>query len=532
MSRLAVRILVTAALTGAADYLLFGHAAGCGVSVFALLTAATVAWHRGGRLGRAGAWIGIWLIVALGASYDASIFGRMILVGLGWSVLAMTLLPGAGPAPDGARGAKGNSRPSLLDGIVRGLAGGLRSFSAGPSDVRRFILIGRRRLPGLMRPAWVFALPAALVLVFAALIVPANRVLARWTVEMFDWMWTFVIRLSFSRVLFWSVTGLGVYGLFRFRLGRRRTWPAAGPRARGPLDEPARRNALTACLLSFAGLNALYLVANVVDVIYLWFSFELPQGMTLSQFAHQGVYRLIVAVVLAAATVTVFLPTGSSQLSHSKARALAYAFVGQNLLVLAGAARRLQFYVEDYGLTRFRVGVVLWLVLVAAGFVLIAVRIRGKRPVLFLFRTNAVTTVVLLATVALLNVDGLIADWNVRRYEVTPARAGTPERDRIDIRYLGSLEAGALPALARLVASAAEKGEPRTSGEARAVLEGRLAVEKARLESWQSWTWRRRSAVREAERMLRDRGPLACRALIRHTALRVRGVLTPPGSSL
>ena len=144
MSRLAVRILVTAALTGAADYLLFDHAAGCGVTVFAVLTAATVAWHRGGRLGRAGAWTGLWLVVALGASYDASIFGRMILVGLGWSVIAMTLLPGA----------KGNSRPPLLDGIVRGLAGGLRSFSAGPSDVRRTILIGRRRLPGHVRPAW------------------------------------------------------------------------------------------------------------------------------------------------------------------------------------------------------------------------------------------------------------------------------------------------------------------------------------------------------------------------------------------
>jgi hypothetical protein len=494
MSRLAVRILVTVALTGAADYLLFGHTAGCGVSVFALMAAATVAWQRGARLGRAGVWIGLWLVVALGASYDESIFGRMVMVGLGWSILAMTLLPGA----------QGSSKPSLLDGIVRGLAGGLRSFSAGPSDVRRFILIGRRRFPGLVRPAWVFALPAALVLVFAALIVPANRVLARWTVEMFDWVWAFVSGLSLSRALFWTVTGLGVYGLFRFRLGRRRTWPAGSPRARGPRDEQARRNALTACLLSFAGLNALYLVANVVDVVYLWFSFELPAGMTLSQFAHQGAYRLIVAVVLAAATVTVFLPTGSSQLSHSKARALAYAFVVQNLVVLAGAARRLQFYVVDYGLTRFRVGVVLWLVLVAAGFVLIAIRIRGKRPVLFLFRTNAVTTVVLLATVALLNVDGLIAEWNVRRYEVTPARAGT----------------GALPALARLVASAAGKGEPQTSLDARAVLEGRLAEEKARLGSWQSWTWRRRSAVREAERMLRDRGSLAHREPVRRPIAR------------
>ncbi len=211
MSRLAVRVLVAAGLTPAADYLLFGRAPGCGVTVLALALAATVAWHRGRRLRRAGWLIGLWLVVALGAALDASIFGRMLLIVLGWSVLAMTLLPDR----------PGEARPWLLDGIVRGLAGGLRSFSAGPSDVRRWLLIARRRVPGLVRPAWVYAVPAALVLVFAALIVPANRVLARWTVEMFDRLWTSVSGLSFSRLLFWAVTGLGIYGLFRFRLGRR-----------------------------------------------------------------------------------------------------------------------------------------------------------------------------------------------------------------------------------------------------------------------------------------------------------------------
>jgi len=248
-------------------------------------------------------------------------------------------------------------------------------------------------------------------------------------------------------------------------------------------------------VLTFIGLNALFLVANLTDVFYLWLAFELPRGLTYSQFARHGAYRLIVAVVLAAVTITAFLRSNTLQADERRTRLLAYAFADQNLLVLAGAARRLQFYVEAYGLTRFRLAAALWMGLVATGFILILIKIREKRPLRFLLRTNAVSTVLLLSAVSLLNLDGFIADWNVARHE---AGATTP----IDVDYLGSLSVGALPALARLV----DAEDSEVAARARAVLTERLAEEKAAHASWQAWTWRREAAIDALEQTLRPAG--------------------------
>ena len=72
-------------------------------------------------------------------------------------------------------------------------------------------------------------------------------------------------------------------------------------------------------------------------------------------------------------------------------------------------ARRLLLYVEEYGLTQFRVTTALWMLLVAVGYLLILARIHGHRPIGFLFRTNTISTALLLSATAVLDVDGLVA---------------------------------------------------------------------------------------------------------------------------
>ncbi|MEX0718997.1 MAG: DUF4173 domain-containing protein [Planctomycetaceae bacterium] len=477
MSRTWNRILVTLALVAAGDYFLFGHAAGCGVTLFALCVAGvTVAGAR--RKARWPLfWCAVWLAIALGASVEASPLGRCLLVTLGWAIVAIAFAP---------RG------DSLLGGIARGVPGGFASLLAGPNDARLYARDGTRRPALALSTIGVYAVPIALLAVFAALIVPANLVLSQWTTAGFDrfrellssGLWD---AITPWRVLSWLGIGAAAYGLLRFRPRR--------PRARreGALeiafaDDARQRNALRAALLTFAGLNALYLIANTVDLIYLWFAFELPEGMTHAQFAHQGAYRLIVAAVLAAVLVTAVFPTGSRRLAHRGLRFLCHAFVLQNLFVLAAAARRLELYVEVYGLTRFRVAALLWMSLVAIGFVLILIRTHRGLPVAYLFRTNAASTVLMLSAVAVLDIDGFIADWNVRQYE------RGAHRD-VDVDYLERLDAGALPALARLARIAEAKSDWTVADRTRTALRVRLDEEQAALSSWRSWTWRRAQAV-------------------------------------
>ena len=489
MRSLAVRAAVAIVLIGVADYCLWDRALGCGVAVVALAAAAAALASYGGRLLRAPGWTLLWIALAAGACLDSSLIGQYLLITLGWTIVAIGLI---------------GDRTSLLDGYLRGVVGGVRSLSAAPSDGRRYALVLLARRFGPVPPLWVMAIPLGLLLIFSALIIPANLILTQWTIELTEHVMDLLIRadeLPVRRILFWAIVGLTAYGLVRFRLGRHHREPRKPPIILR-LDESMRRHAVLMALLSLAGLNLLYLLTNVVDFVFLWLLFELPEGVSYSQFAHQGSYRLIFAVVLAAVTVVVLLPKGSLQLDDRRARGLSYLFVAQNLFVLASGALRLLLYVEEFGLTQFRVATALWMVLVAVGYLLILARIYGNRPVGFLFRTNMISTVLLLSATAVLNIDGFIADWNVRRYEVG-------KRVAVDVKYLASLEAGSLPAMARLVDVASQNGDRPIAEHAARALQRRLGEEHLKLQSWQSWTWRRAESVRRAEAIRQASPPSA-----------------------
>jgi len=466
MNDLARRVGIAALYTVAADHLLFDHPLGVGVTLFALLVAALAARRYGATLLRGGGWVALWLLLALFQTVDPTAVGVLLLVALGWAILAMSRM-GIGA--------------TLFDGLVRGLSGGLRGYGLAASDLRRAVLIGKARRGGATPPLWVVLVPVAITGLFAMLLLPANMVLGHWLADGLGRAaeWLFDFRLE--RVLFWIALGGGVYGVMRFRLGRRVHVRESAP----PADPVRRRHELTACLVTLALINALFLATNIADAIYLWGRAALPANLTYSEQAHQGAYRLILAVLLAALTLELFFRRGTRQARHRGARALANLFVVQNLVVLAGAVYRLALYADAYGLTRFRVAAAFWLALVAIGLALVAWRIARHRSLRFLLRANAASTVLVLSLWAVVNVNGVVADFNVDRHLRDP-------RLDLDLVYLGSLGAPALPALDRL---ARERDAPSA---ARAAAGLRQRVRAAR-RPWAAWSFRRAWWVRPAQ---------------------------------
>lgn len=466
----ALRVVLALVFAILGDVLLRVEAPGLGVAIFSLGLAGTLAVRYGGRLLRAGGWIAVWLILAIGAALDESTLGKVLLFALAWAILAYALLPDC---------------DSLFTALVRGISSGLRSLGAGFIDSRRCTLINERQLArrNLRRmPLGVYLLPLGLISLFAFLLVPANLALARWLNLAVEGLQRFIADYSIGRFTYWLVTGCVVYGLLQFRASRRKIVAANNANS---IEIPDAEQAmeLRASLLTFAGLNALYILANLSDVLYLWLNVALPTGVTYAEYAHQGSYRLIVAVLLAALTVTAFFRLEAPSLYNRLARGLAYFFIAQNLLVLAGACRRLAFYIEVYGLTRFRISAFLWMLLVAIGFVLIVVKLAERRPLAFLFRWNTVATVLLLSAVALADIDGLIANWNVARLE-----AG--ESSAVDLAYLRELGPGALPALRRL-----SRRSDEIASRATKVLAIRTVEERSVQNRWQNWTWRRENLL-------------------------------------
>ncbi|WSQ34828.1 DUF4173 domain-containing protein [Streptomyces sp. NBC_01224] len=106
------------------------------------------------------------------------------------------------------------------------------------------------------------------------------------------------------------------------------------------------------------------------------------------------------------------------------------------LIVVASALRRMDLYVDAYGLTRLRISVAaveLWL-----GVVLVLTTAAGAFGARLLPRTVAASAAVAVLAFGLISPDGLVAEQNVQRYR---------NDHSIDIDYLRGLSADAVPAL-------------------------------------------------------------------------------------
>ena len=189
--------------------------------------------------------------------------------------------------------------------------------------------------------------------------------------------------------------------------------------------------------------NILFAIENALDLVFLWSGAKLPHGLTYAEYAHQGVYPLMVTAVLAAGFVLMALKPGAPTQGMKTIRWLVYAWVGQNVFLDTSCALRMIRYIEAYSLTELRVTVLIWTALVAAGLILIVVRIFTARTNRWLVNANALALAATLYVLCFLNVPAMISQYNVEHCgEIT---GGGPA---LDASYLMS-EAGvdAIPAI-------------------------------------------------------------------------------------
>jgi hypothetical protein len=266
----------------------------------------------------------------------------------------------------------------------------------------------------------------------------------------------------------------------------------AEPVAEPADDEPAATEPThsvlfgrSAILRSLVVFNALFAVQTALDVTYLWAGLALPAGMTYAEYAHRGAYPLIVAALMAGGFVLAAMQPGSDIARSRLARALVFLWIGQTVLLVLSSILRLDLYVEVYALTEWRCAAFVWMLLVAAGLVLIVARIMLDQSSRWLAGANVTVLALALYACSLIDFSAIIARFNVMHSrEITGA--GQP----VDVLYLCRLGPAALPALdvlARAKANA-EGWLPQSSlFDCRLSLEGRLT---ARMDDWRTWTFR------------------------------------------
>lgn len=487
--RTCAALLVTwAVLVALADYLFFVHEPGWTLGLYALLLALAMLVRHGRRM----------LGEASGRIAAAALPGLVVALVVDPGVIAfflvsLALLHLSLAAEDRRRGLWAWIRAYLLSGVC----GWTRIFLDAYYARRRHRSHGSWRRAARVLGRWVA--PVLLTLVFLGLFSVANPILHRWTSEAVDCLARWLSRLqlpSLERCLFWVLVGVWLWPFLRARWAktvrdlRRKALrsllvpsggcsPSSGPRTPRPFPGPTAGFAVR-CLVPF---NALFLLQNLLDARYLWAGSHLPEGMTYAQYAHRGAYPLVVTALLAAVFVLATFSPKAETSRHNWARGLVYLWLAQNVVLTASAAYRLALYVDAYSLTRLRFAAAVWMGLVAAGLLSIARRIVKSHSNEWLVGRNLSLLGLVLYCLCFVNVDGIIASYNVGHCkEIGGAGA------ELDLSYIARLGPEALPALRWYGDSVDDPAKAAHAGEAVAQLERRL---HRQLADWRGWTWDR-----------------------------------------
>ena len=204
---------------------------------------------------------------------------------------------------------------------------------------------------------------------------------------------------------------------------------------------PGRARGRVEWALPLIVLAALFAVFNAVQLAVLLGGYDAvleKTGQTYADYARQGFWQLLLVTLLTLLVIVFALrwaPRDDAR-DWTLVRAVLGTLCVLTLVVVASAVRRMDMYVEAYGLTRLRISVVaveLWLGLVIV--LIIAAGVWGAR---WLPRAVLVSAVAGVLAFGLVSPDGLIAERNVQRYE---------ERGTFDLDYARGLSADAVPAL-------------------------------------------------------------------------------------
>ncbi|MEU5400335.1 DUF4173 domain-containing protein [Streptomyces sp. NPDC005963] len=164
-------------------------------------------------------------------------------------------------------------------------------------------------------------------------------------------------------------------------------------------------------------------------------------GLTYAEYARQGFWQLLCATLLTLLVIALALRWAPR--ADPRDRALVRSVLGTlcllTLVVVLAALRRMDLYVDAYGLTRLRISVAameIWL-----GLVIVLIMVAGLLGSTWLPRAVAASAGAAVLLFGLMSPDALVAERNVQRFERT---------GKIDVQYLQQLSADAVPALDQL----------------------------------------------------------------------------------
>ncbi|MFF3342894.1 DUF4153 domain-containing protein [Streptomyces flavidovirens] len=204
---------------------------------------------------------------------------------------------------------------------------------------------------------------------------------------------------------------------------------------------PGRARGRAEWALPLVVLNLLFAAFIAVQLAVLFGGYDKvlsETGLSYAEYARQGFWQLLWATLLVLLVIALalrFAPRGGDR-DRTLVRSVLGTLCVLTLVVVASALRRMDLYVDAYGLTRLRISVAaveLWL-----GLVIVLIMAAGVLGSRWLPRAVAASAAAAVLAFGLISPDGLVAQQNVARYGDT---------GKLDVHYFQDLSADAVPAL-------------------------------------------------------------------------------------
>ncbi|MFE1286763.1 DUF4153 domain-containing protein [Streptomyces sp. NPDC058751] len=311
----------------------------------------------------------------------------------------------------------------VANSVITGIAWGWRGLRERFGGARREVGVGLR----------AFVVSAVLLLVFGALFAGADAAFA-------DLLGSLVPDVSVADGP-WRVVLLAAGLVVALAVAHTAAAPVRLDRV---VVRPGRARGRVEWALPLIVLTVLFAAFNAVQLVVLFGGYDAvleKTGQTYSEYARQGFWQLLFVTLLTLLVVVFALRWAPRDGAGDRklVRGVLGTLCALTLVVVASAVRRMDMYVEAYGLTRLRISVLageLWL-----GLVIVLIMAAGVWGARWLPRAVAAGAAAGVLAFGLMSPDGLIAERNVQRYEDT---------GEFDLLYARGLSADAVPALDKL----------------------------------------------------------------------------------
>lgn len=239
----------------------------------------------------------------------------------------------------------------------------------------------------------------------------------------------------------------------------------------------------TISLYAIRAVCALLFIINCIDIVYVWFGFGYTASTNYSSEVHEGVYLLIISVLLSIAIMLYFF-RNSQNFYHLSRRLRLWStiWIVQNVVLIISVIFRNYYYIHTSGLTHKRIGVFVFLVIVLIGLYSLWVKIQAKKSFFYMAKFNSWSIYGVLIFLSFFNWDMLICKHNLQ----------TISSKDIDIAYLATLSDDVIIELKQNyeAVEAESAHNPRTQPWALQIINRRFDQISTRMHKTQHiWSW-------------------------------------------